>query len=126
MQKIESYLQNKIQQALEALSLPVVDYTFSTPKIDTHGDLSINIALLLANQLKQNPRQLAQNLIEKLEIEDKVFSKMEVAGPGFINFFYSPRYLQKVVHTILQRGYRFEIGRAAMRERENNSLVQEA
>jgi arginyl-tRNA synthetase len=107
MQKIELYLQNKIQLALDALSLPAVDYTLATPKIDTHGDLSTNIALLLANQLKQNPRQLAQNLIEKLEIEDEVFSKMEVAGPGFINFFYSPRYLQKVVRTILQQGSRF-------------------
>jgi arginyl-tRNA synthetase len=107
MQKIELYLQNKIQQALDALFLPAVDYTLSTPKIDTHGDLSINIALLLANQLKQNPRQLAENLIHKLEIEDEVFSKVEVAGPGFINFFYSPRYLQKIVRTILQQGDRF-------------------
>jgi arginyl-tRNA synthetase len=107
MQKIESYLQNKIQQTLEKLSLPAVDYTLSIPKIESHGDLSTNLALLLANQIKQNPRELAQKLIENLEIPDEVFSKMEVAGPGFINFFYSARYLQKVVKTILQQGSRF-------------------
>ena len=110
MQKIESYLKNKIQQALEKLSLPAVEYTLNIPKIESHGDLSTNLALLLANQVKQNPRELAQKLIENFEIEEKVFSRMEVAGPGFINFFYSSRYLQKVVLTILQQGSRF--GRA--------------
>ena len=110
MQKIESYLKNKIQQALEKLSLPAVEYTLNIPKIESHGDLSTNLALLLANQVKQNPRELAQKLIENFEIEEKVFSRMEVASPGFINFFYSSRYLQKVVLTILQQGSRF--GRA--------------
>lgn len=107
MPKTESYLRNKIQQALQALSLPIVDYSLDVPKTESHGDLSTNVALVLAHQLKQNPREFAQKLINKMDMDREVIDKIEVAGPGFINFFYSPRYLQKIVQTILRQGSKY-------------------
>ena len=51
-----------------------------------HGDFATNIAMILAKPLHQNPRQIAQSIIDNLP-EDKNISKVEIAGPGFINFF---------------------------------------
>ncbi len=50
------------------------------------GDLSTNIALVLASQAKQPPRDIARNIIERLRLDDGLIDKVEVAGPGFINF----------------------------------------
>ena len=52
----------------------------------THGDFATNIAMILAKPLKQNPRQIAQSIIDNLP-KDSHISNVEIAGPGFINFF---------------------------------------
>ena len=51
-----------------------------------HGDLSSNLALMLAKPARMNPRQLATALIEQLPASELV-ARAEIAGPGFINFF---------------------------------------
>ena len=63
MQKIESYLQKIIKAALDTLDYPHPTFPFEIPKIETHGDLSVNLAMQLAGELKQKPRQIAQNIV---------------------------------------------------------------
>ncbi len=101
MQKIESYLQKIIKAALDKLKYPHLPFTFEIPKIETHGDLSVNLAMQLAGELKQNPRQIAQNIVNNLSFDPALIEKVEIAGPGFINFFYAPSYLQNFVQEIL-------------------------
>ncbi|UCF65558.1 MAG: arginine--tRNA ligase [bacterium] len=107
MQRIEWYLQSKIERALERLSYPKLAYSFDIPKIETHGDLSVNLAMLLVKEVRQNPRQIAQQIIDNLDIDSAHIEKAEVAGPGFINFFFSPQYLQKTVSNILEEGNQY-------------------
>ena len=66
------------------------------------GDFSTNIALLTAKEYRRNPRELAQQIIEHLVFPPDTIAKIEVAGPGFINFhltsFFIMRSLQQVLH----------------------------
>ncbi len=66
----------------------------------THGDYACNIALMLAKKLGLPPRELAEGLKETLE-QNTLFSKVEIAGPGFINFFINKTVKSAVVSTIL-------------------------
>jgi arginyl-tRNA synthetase len=54
------------------------------------GDLSTNIALVLASQAKQPPRQIAQAILQHLQLEEGLIDRVELAGPGFINFYVHP------------------------------------
>lgn len=68
------------------------------------GDYSTNIAMALASKNKQNPREVAQVIMEKLNENLPYFiEKIEVAGPGFINFFLSENYLQTKIQEIIQK-----------------------
>jgi arginyl-tRNA synthetase len=52
-----------------------------------HGDYAANAAMILASQVKQNPRQIAAIIRENIADEENILDKTEIAGPGFINFF---------------------------------------
>ena len=77
-----------------------------------HGDFASNIAMMLAKPAGKNPRDLAQALIDALPDNEHVH-KVEIAGPGFINFFIHQQTTLDIIRTILERGDRFgtsEIG----------------
>lgn len=68
----------------------VPPFTLETPKAEQHGDFATNVAMLLAPQEKKPPRAIAQCIVSHLSQKDHhIFEKLEVAGPGFINFFIS-------------------------------------
>lgn len=68
-----------------------------------HGDFASNLALLLAKPAKSNPRQLAEKLIAVLP-NDEAVTKVELAGPGFINFFIDPATQFQIVKQIHNLG----------------------
>ena len=70
---------------------------FTPPNQSGHGDQSTNLAMLLTKKLKKNPREIASEIIENLEYDNKVISKIEIAGPGFINFFFTTEFLSKII-----------------------------
>lgn len=70
-------------------------------KDKSHGDLATNLAMMLAKPAKKNPRELAQLIIDALP-EDTAVQKVEIAGPGFINFFLDPASQYSVIKTVLQ------------------------
>ncbi len=104
MLKIESYLKQQIDRVLQKQQLPRVGYQFDRPRVEAHGDISINVAMLLAKPLKQNPRQIANQIVKSLKLDRAVIAKTEIAGPGFINFFIAPQALQATVKSILEEG----------------------
>jgi arginyl-tRNA synthetase len=57
------------------------------PKENSHGDYATNVAMVLASVLKMNPRTIATRIVENIEDGDNILDKVEIAGPGFINFF---------------------------------------
>jgi len=77
-------------QAGELSQYTVPPFTLETPKAEQHGDFATNVAMLLAPQEKKSPRAIAQCIVSRLsQKDDRIFEKLEVAGPGFINFFIS-------------------------------------
>lgn len=60
------------------------------PKISQHGDYASNIALSLTRCLKRNPREIAKEIVKHMEMSEGLISRVEIAGPGFLNFFIEP------------------------------------
>ncbi len=83
------------------------------PKDPSHGDFATNYALMAAKKAKTNPRVLAEKLIAKLQ-DNEFITKIEIAGPGFINFFLSPNVFYGILTDInkLKENYgKSEIGK---------------
>ena len=87
------------QQILPADVQPRI--TIDRTKDKSHGDFANNLALMLAKPAKQNPRALAELIVKNLPASELVI-KTEIAGPGFINFFINPHYIEKQIIVLLQ------------------------
>ena len=110
---MKTHLQNLIAQALQPLQqeglLPDAEppcIPLERTRDRTHGDFASTIALALAKTLRRKPRELAERIVAALPASEQVV-KVEIAGPGFINFFLAPAAYQAVVGEILQRGERY-------------------
>lgn len=101
----KQFIQQLIQTALETLNLGIEqpNVQVDATKDKKHGDFASNIALVLAKKVQKNPRELAQQIIEALPPSSKV-TKVEIAGPGFINFFLAQEAIYSVIPDILQAG----------------------
>lgn len=88
----------------------LTDLTFNVvldrPKSADHGDFATNLAMQLAKPLKQNPRAIAESIIQHLPASPYI-AKAEIAGAGFINFFLNAGSHQAIVKTILAAGNQF-------------------
>jgi len=111
-------IENLVRDALAALpeELRSLDMTPGSATIErtrdaTHGDFASNIAMQLAKAAKRKPRELAQAIVAALPASDLV-SKVEIAGPGFINFFVSPAGYHQELLRVLDEGAAF--GRSRM------------
>ena len=90
---MKQLIENLIKQSINkfADNTQIDEKVLSNIRIDrtkdrSHGDFATNIAMILSKPLKNNPRAVAQLLVDNLP-EDSHISKVEIAGPGFINFF---------------------------------------
>jgi len=121
-----------LKQTITALILqavkPLVEDTSSLniilerPKSADHGDFSTNIAMQLAKPLKQNPRAIAQQIIDGLPANN-VISKIDIAGAGFINFFVSADSKQAIVREIFKSGAAFGRNQAGQAEKVQVEFV---
>lgn len=99
---LETALANLPADTLPAeLVLPSIE--IERTRDATHGDFACNLAMRLAKAAKRNPRELAQSLISALPA-NQLLSKVEVAGPGFINFHLSPLAYAQELTEILEQG----------------------
>ncbi len=100
-------LEEKIKTAVEqgivkAFSKPIAaSVKIEYPTQKEHGDYSCNIAMQLAKDLSASPREIAEKLSEHISKEDFI-EKIEIAGPGFLNFFISKNYLVKEINKALE------------------------
>jgi arginyl-tRNA synthetase len=101
---VEEYLLNLFEQLKEKLEyLSGAENKITIPKQNSHGDYSWNVAMILAKKLKKNPRELAQEIIDNIDVDNEVIQKVEIAGPGFINFFFNPDYVVNVIKNIIEQ-----------------------
>ncbi len=77
------------------------------PRNPGHGDYASNFAFALAKRLKQNPRQIASEIIANLDDSGGLLDKVEIAGPGFINFFISPSAWYGTLRQVLEEPRKF-------------------
>lgn len=94
----------KADHTLPAEAAPEIQVTRT--KDASHGDFASNVAMMLAKPAGKNPRELAQKLIAALPAHAAV-SKVDIAGPGFINFYLNANSALAIVDTILQKGENF-------------------
>ena len=97
-----------IQRALEQLvpAGTTARIQLDRPKQAHHGDFACNIAMLLAKELRGNPRAIAQKILDALPASPDL-EKAEIAGAGFINLFLTERYKQQVVGRVIAAGSRY-------------------
>ncbi len=76
----------------------------SPPRDPSHGDASTNLALILAKKAKRNPREIAQELIDALELEQSFVESVEIAGPGFINFRFAAPWYEEILRQVVSQG----------------------
>lgn len=95
-------MKNYLSSTFDALSnkleyLKDKSVILSVPNQKGHGDLSTNIAMLLTKELRKNPREIATDIIENLKYDSNIIDKIEIAGPGFINFSFTASFLSKII-----------------------------
>lgn len=71
------------------------------PKEESNGDYATNLALKLAKSLRKPPMAIAQDIVKEFDLKEFHLDKIEIANPGFINFFLDKKYLAKIVFQIL-------------------------
>lgn len=83
---------------------PLPAFQVTSPQDSAHGDFSANAALVGAKALKTNPRALAQLIADEIKLDGTGFDKIEVAGPGFLNFYLGAKWFSGVVTNTLKLG----------------------
>lgn len=110
VEQMRGHLRQALEQAvagavagghLPALELP--DFVVETPRERGHGDFATNLALLLPKQARLAPRKIAEAIVQKLSRSLPWLERLEIAGPGFINFHLDPRWVLDVIPLIVQR-----------------------
>lgn len=91
----------------DRVELPLIEIEAS--KDPAHGDYASNVAMMLASRLKRNPRQLALMLVNQLDGKREIIEKIEIAGPGFINFFIRGDYWRRCLARIDDSGEKYGV-----------------
>ena len=84
----------------------IPEFVIEIPGQSEHGDFASNVAMMLARDEKRAPRQIAETIVAELG-NDPFWSKVEIAGPGFINFYLNPTCWYEVLDRIMQQGDAF-------------------
>ena len=110
---MKSRLKDLVAAAISSLQQNGVLPTELDPNIQvertrdsSHGDFACNIAMLLAKPARAKPRDLAEKIVAAIPPSNEV-EKVEIAGPGFINFFLKPEAITAVIPAILEAGKAF-------------------
>ena len=97
LQSVTGYRDQKTQVSIE----------LDIPRDSGHGDYASNIAFGLTRHLKRNPRQIASEIAAKLYDSGCILEKVEIAGPGFINFFIKPAAWYGIIRQILDNPQKY-------------------
>lgn len=107
VEQVTQQLRTEIEQGIAAAKtagrfdyaeLPA--FIVEVPKDKTHGDFATNAAMVLTKQAKMKPRDIAQAIVDSLDKESKLIEKVEIAGPGFINFYLSKSWIYDILPVV--------------------------
>lgn len=101
--QISEVVKNSLAKAVACSELPefeVGEIVIETPREKEHGEFSTNIAMQAAKAAKKAPRQIAEVITKNMELQGTYIEKVEVAGPGFINFYLNNLWLYDTLKTI--------------------------
>jgi arginyl-tRNA synthetase len=106
--QLAAYFAQAVQSLLPADS-PMPAVQIERPRMPEHGDFACNLAMQLAKMLKSNPREVANQLLEKVQVIDggKLIAALEIAGPGFINIRLTSAAKMLVVNSIHSQAHCF-------------------
>lgn len=114
-----SYIVNEVQNELKKIitcasekaaekgtlaAVPSGTFNVEIPADRANGDFSTNAAMTWARELKNAPRKIADAIIAEVSLEGTYFERVEVAGPGFINFYLGDRYYADILKDIRAKG----------------------
>ena len=105
---MKDYLKSQIKSALWELSYPEqIEPALEKPRSARYGDITTNVAMVIARSIGSSPKIIAQNILDHLQLDESVIKKVEVVDPGFINFFLSDAFLQNNVCEIVEQGNKY-------------------
>ncbi|MCY8023762.1 arginine--tRNA ligase [Bacillus sonorensis] len=108
VEQMKDALKQEIKEAVikaglaEAADIPEV--VLEVPKDKAHGDYSTNMAMQLARIAKKAPRSIAEDIVASFDKGKASIDKLDIAGPGFINFYMDNQYLTKLIPAVLEAG----------------------
>jgi arginyl-tRNA synthetase len=106
-QRLVQYVSKALQACFDQQQLHtgvIPEITLEVPAHTEHGDFSINVAMILARAEKKAPRQIAEAIVASLGDGDGMWDRIEIAGPGFINFYLTPRCWFGVLDEVYRQG----------------------
>ncbi|WP_338752057.1 arginine--tRNA ligase [Bacillus sp. FJAT-52991] len=110
-EKVQEELKAEVKAAVVKAGLAqeeeIPAVILETPKEKAHGDYSTNMAMQLARVAKKAPRAIAEDIIAHFDQSKASIEKIEIAGPGFINFYMNNQYLTDLVPVVLQEGDKY-------------------
>jgi arginyl-tRNA synthetase len=111
VEQVQTKLKEEVKAAVIKAGLAeeaqIPDVILELPKDKAHGDYATNMAMQLARVAKKAPRKIAEELVEHFDKNKASIEKIEIAGPGFINFYMNNNYLTDLIPTILNAGDRY-------------------
>lgn len=106
-QQLRQAVEDALRQAMAAGELPQADlpeFILEVPGDSAHGDWACNAAMAGARIFHAAPRKIAQSIVDHLDLAPTYFEKVEIAGPGFLNFTYRPAFYAGVLQDIHRLG----------------------
>jgi len=101
-EKLKQEIKDSVIKAGLATDDQIPEVILEVPKDKNHGDYSTNMAMQLARVAKKAPRMIAEAIIDNFDVSKASIEKLEIAGPGFINFYMNNSYLTALIPTILE------------------------
>lgn len=105
--KLKAIITDAITKAINDGELPeaeIPDFIVEIPANKANGDYSSNAAMAGARAFKKAPRMIAESIVNHIDLTDTVFDRVEIAGPGFLNFFLSQKYYSEIIKDVFACG----------------------
>jgi len=103
-ERLKAEIKDSVVKAGLATEEQIPEVVLELPKEKAHGDYATNMAMQLARVAKKAPRMIAEEIVANFDKSKASIEKIEIAGPGFINFYMNNSYLTDLIPTILTAG----------------------
>ncbi len=127
VEQVQQSIKEALQQAIVKAELVAEDQVpaihLETPRDKANGDYATNIAMQLTKLARKNPRQIAEAIVDNLDMSGTMMEKIDIAGPGFMNITIRKDYLQDVVKAVLTEKENYGRSKAGQNEKVQVEFV---